>query len=426
MHLFIDNTTLHRAHVALTTPPDKPVYLGDAMALFHFAEHVMFTSELTFSTFETGAIKERSEGIKAELDARGITKPGTGPSFLNAADFTDEEYAKACHDSAAGILDQLGHLHQDAARTQALYQANAATGPLGAISAQSPITKWLTRKHSQREREQLRVQGLTHKAHSAYDYLITTDETIYHAINLLTATVTHERQRRALGTVIDVIFRVNVNNHLALQRGRLYAPAPQRACVVNAIDTVFRHGIERAIMQAAREEHKRFASPLLEEWSGLHRLPLPLFALHHLRHANTHSPHEFLQRAITLRDHADIEDWRTWLAKPRTSQECKERALSVKGLITSRKLNLFDLLRIEVVPKANGAGFSVSPASALKTIGALLEYQNKRRLFLAALKDDLTSDYDLGGAMQALIGRTITTKAPRDEDSHTLGTTGTR
>ena len=159
--LFLDNTGLHRAPLVLRSGADEPVFLGDAMALLHLAEHIMFSDELAFSTFETNAVTGMSQQIKEDLDTRGYTSTSAG-SLISTRDFTELEFAGLCDTAIVPILEDLGRLQHTATLESALKLAGTASRPFGA--GESYIEKWLSRSWNSTERLRIKERALERKS----------------------------------------------------------------------------------------------------------------------------------------------------------------------------------------------------------------------------------------------------------------------
>jgi hypothetical protein len=426
--LFLDNTGLHRAHLVLRSAVDEPVFLSDAMALLHLAEHIMFSDELAFSTFETNAVTGMSQQIKEDLDRRGYTSTTAG-SLISARDFTEVEFAGLCDSAVFSVLEDLGRLQKTTTLECALKLAGTAAGPFGGGAPR--MEKWISRSWKRTERLKIKERALERKASGACDYILTSNDQIYHMVRELTRKVRHKRKLPSLASVLEVVIRVALNDRLAHHAGFTYSPAPQRAKLTHEVNRLFRQMVEAMIMDAAHERGP-FASEVLERLAGLERLPLPLFAIHYLREAGANSPESVLEHAITLRHSADVRRLRTWLNRTidgTTSRAEREREIEeIKGLmnLTENRLNLFSLAKIEWKTTGYEQGIGLDP-SGLSLLAAKFRARlSHRSIFLAALKHELMADHELGGVLYSLIGRQITTTPPSEQEILSLDSIGHR
>lgn len=432
MKLFLDNTGLHRAHLAFRSGADQPVFFADAMALLHLAEHIMFSDQLAFSTFEANDVTGMSQQIKCDLDRRGYTSTDAG-SLISAVDFTEQEFAALCDATAGPILEDLGRLQDSATLESALHLAVGASGPFG--GGDPRLQKWISRPWKQSERLRLRDGALQRKASGAPDYLLSTNDQIYTSVQSLSRMVRQKRKLPLLASVLEVVIRVALNDKMATHRGFTYSPAPQRAKLTHEVNRLFRQMVEAAIMDAAHEGNRGnrpFASELLEKMVGLERLPLPLFAIHYLRNRGAHSPESVLEQAAVLRQCDDVVQLRKWLN--RTIQgvasrvQRKKEAEEVRSLLelNDAPLNLFSLAKIEVKASASEQGFGIDPSGLSQVAAKLRARLTQQNIFFAALKHELMGDHELGGELFKIIGREITFNPPPDPESQGLDAIGRR
>ena len=270
------------------------------------------------------------------------------------------------------------------------------------------------------------------KINGAFDYIVTSNDQIYHTIEDLARMVKQKRKLPLLESVLEVVIRVALNDKLAEHSGFTYSPAPQRAKLTHEVSRLFRQMVEAMIMQAAHEQNRRFASEVLERLAGLERLPLPLFAIHYLREAGAHSPESVLEHAITLRHSADVTRLRKWLNRTingSTSRVEREKEIEeIKGLMDLAEYspNLFSLARVELKTSAYEQAIGLD-LSGLSLLAAKFRARfTPQSIFFAALKHELMGDHELGGLLYRLVGRQITTTPPPEPDSSGLDAIGRR
>jgi hypothetical protein len=415
MKLLLDNTGLHRVRVVVATRDDQVVSLPDALALLHLAEHIMFSEAMFVSAFEEPSIKETTAEAVAHLIGHGCITLPDGKSLLSIEDFSDSEYALACHGAANAIQEDLQLLDSDTiARAGRL--ADFSTKPLGLKGP--AMEKWISRRWPIEERRGYADTALQFKARGAYDFILATHDPVYRLVQDL-GQVTRKKGRFFLAMLLDVIFRVAINEQLARLRNCTYAPAPQRANVTHETDHLFRHALERMIQATSEDQKSRISSRLVRQIISHERLPLPMFALHFLATRTTGSPLDVLNAARELRDVPEIVELRNWLGKWEALYNsadivAREKALNqIRALqnslqIISEPINLFSVFRPEFSTGQDGSvGVSFDPSGLAAPVAKLWAKFSRRRVFLAALRRTLTTDRQLGEHLCRIIGRPI-------------------
>lgn len=81
MKALIDNTCLHRLSKVLHSENTSATILGiDALALFQFAEHILFTESIELNAFEVPEVQTRSSETIDLLYSMGCTVGDHGES----------------------------------------------------------------------------------------------------------------------------------------------------------------------------------------------------------------------------------------------------------------------------------------------------------------------------------------------------------
>ena len=221
MRLLLDNTGLHRVHVVMAASADDTITLSDALALFHFAEHIMFSEGMIVSTYDSQRTREISEETIARLNSHGCTMLSGGSSLLLAEDFSDADYRTVCMNAAPSIQEDLQLLDASTIR-RAARLADFATKPLGVTSPRTE--KWMARPWPKHERRALAEVALKDKSVGAYDFIIGSNDPIYRLIQDLGRDLRGKKNQFSLSMILDVVFRVAINGQLSRLRGCTYAP----------------------------------------------------------------------------------------------------------------------------------------------------------------------------------------------------------
>jgi hypothetical protein len=416
--LLLDNTGLHRVHVVLSTSAEQTIPLSDALALLHFAEHIMFSEGMIVSAFERPGIRDISAEAIARLASHGCTSLSGGRTLLTSEDFSDSEYSVACHNAAFSIQEDL-QLLDTATIRRAARLANELVWPLGGVD-KPPLEKWLAHAWSQEERRDLVDESLQRKALGAYDFIVASHEPIYRLMQGLAGTARSTEKLHSLAMLLDVVFRVTINEQLSGLRGCTYAPAPQRAKVTQKTDHLFRHALERMIHEKASENGQVIPSGLVRRIMAAEQLPLPVFALHFLAAREPSSPLEVLDVARELRDSPDVVALRKWLAKWETVYNSADLSSQEKALRELRRLRrsldiaeepfgLFDIVRLATITgdPVGGVGIAPDPVGLAGLMAKLLAGFSRRRVFLALLTKRLALDQGLGALICKIVGRPI-------------------
>lgn len=334
--------------------------------------------------------------------------------LLSSEDFSDADYAVACHNAAPSIQEDL-QLLDPATVTRAGRLADFSTKPLGVTSP--AMEKWITRSWSVSERRDILSTALQEKARGAFDFIVAFHDPIYRLVRNLASESRGAKKQFSLAMLLDVVFRVAINGQLAKLRRCTYAPAPQRANVTHETDHLFRHALERMIQETASDGQQKATSELIRRIIAVERLPLPMLAIHFLGTRKTSSPLGVLDVARDLRDTPDVVWLRKWLSKwesiynssdldsqERAAREIADFRDSLRAL--DERTSLFSVLRPEVTSSPDGSmGMSFDLTGFSTPVAKLFAKLSRRRVFLAALKREVLSDQELGARICGFMGR---------------------
>jgi hypothetical protein len=421
MKAFIDNTCLHRISKLLHSENTSEAILGiDALALFQFAEHILFSEAIEVNAFEIPKVQTRSAETVELLYSRGCTIGDHGESILSMVDFSKEEYARACEAAAPKIVEDLVLL-DEIIRDKKKFQmytrlVNESARPIGVTSA--PIEKWISTESTTIDRNQVKIESLSQKALGAFDYTISTNGALFLQLRNLGSKL--QRDRRKTSVALGIFFRTAINQSLAAQRNAYYSPAPQRLRIIRETDQLFRHALAREIQSVASLAEARYVEKLCKIFETDEILPLPLFAMHFLRRVKVKNPSDVLYAARKLRDDSEVRTVRKWLSRWETAhhsfdlrnrQKAKVELQEISSdlRVSSRQLNgLTSVLRFECSMSPQG-GMKIKPD--IPNIGdalfALLRRFARRKVFLSPLARELSFDDRLIGEVIAMLGLTI-------------------
>jgi hypothetical protein len=290
----------------------------DALALLSFAEHILFSEGIKFSTFESLETREITNQTIETLTSAGCLDASETGITLQPVDFTETEYAAACR-AAAPRIQEILQTTKSELFEQASKLANEASTTTD--SASPILEKWLKKAMGEEERESLLATSLGDKVLGSYNFTICADRSLYQQLRITAGQIRTAKQRQNVGRLFEVLFRTAINEQLACIKQSTYSPAPQRARVVHAIEQMtersFRHGVAEEIDKEIRGRGNHFVSNLIEDMHGLKALPLPMFAIHYLRkvHRRPDTPLRMLEAARDLREHPEVKEIREWLNK---------------------------------------------------------------------------------------------------------------
>lgn len=414
MKTFLDNTSIHRINQVLNCPEaGAQVRRVDAFALLHLAEQIMFCEEMFVSSFEIPEIREKSAATISLLEQLGYLRGDGGALLLRIEDFSDEAYSTACRAAAPRILEDLQLLTPETIASRSKL-ADTATNPLG--MEQSILTKWAAEDWPSKRRQALLQTSLAQKARGAFDFTIASNDALYQMVRALMRRERSQRRLNQVGLFFQVFFRVAINRELARQTGSIYSIAPQRAKVVNEVDQMFRHAVERRILDEARRDGRHLASKLLENMRSQEMLPLPMIAIHYLRAKKPNSPMALLEAARALRDEPDVKQLRKWLnqweilfASPDMAQKEKARSklyeIEADLKLGHDKPPLWSLLRPVVTVEPDSPSYSLDPSAIAQLIAQIKAWLAPRAIFFSALRKEFEYDTDIGADILLMLGR---------------------
>jgi len=417
MRAFLDNTGVHRIYTIINSPHNSaPIREVDAVALLHFAEHILFADTLEISEFESDKTREITNKTIELLKGLGCIEDSNNKTFLSTVDFTENDYAKACILAAPKIQEDIQTLNPEIL-VKYCSLADEATKPIGITT--SVLDKWITQEWPKQKREEIRNSALDLKAKGAYDYILASNDGLFHQFKALTEGIKNSAKLSQITLYFDVFFRIAINEELARQRKGIYTPAPQRAKVVNESDQMFRYAICKEIEKKISDSSIKFPSKLLEKIKREQILPIPMFAIHFLRNKKIKSPISMLECAGKLRETPELEDLRKWLTKwenlyGSTNIKAREKALQkLKEIeadlsLAQEKWPLFSVFRGDISHAPDGTtsfGFDFSDMGNL--LAKLFTKFSRRKIFLSMLHKEFSIEKEIGADINRLIGRAI-------------------
>jgi len=417
--LLIDNTAIHRIGHVLDQKPGAILRPVDGLVLFHFAEHIMFSSKVVISNFESLSTFDTTSQIIASLENSGFTTFNEDRPMLFIESFTEESYDDACTKAAWRVLDELSTF--DAKTLKNLGKAaDDTTRPRNIPPA--PLDDWLTIKPSPDHFLSLINELRAKRAEGSFALMLLRCSPLRERLNSL---LIKDRKDRSLQTAaLNALMRVHVNEELAKKKDAVYSPAPQRARVVSGANDLFRHQLELFIQSLVKERYNAPASQALRSMMAIDRLPLPLFAFHELQGVNTKTPYAFLEAARIARDKPEVAYIRSWLTqweriyssenpaeRSKALAELNNRKRELSDYLSDQSVNLFSSLHlggtIEVDPMKGNTKW-VPPLPNLEQIGnELMRRYDKKRIYLAALTNDLIADKSLGARILEQVGHGV-------------------
>ena len=416
MITLIDNTALHRVFTVLNPHQSSaPIRKIDVMALFHFAEHILFSTRIEVSGFEIPEIKSTSVEAIDFLSSRGYIASSVGNTFLTMTEFSDKAYARACEDAAWRVIEDI-----NAADLKTLRKCgklvDSAARPTGV--KRMPTLKWFTRG-ARNDRVRLKEEALSQKALGSFDYAISANDALFEQVQILASRV--KIRRHEIASALSIFFRAAVNQSLASQRTAYYSPAPQRARIIERTDQLFRHDLEKRIAQLISSVDGNSMSNMMKMINHDERLPIPMFAIHFLRKTKPRNVNEVLEKARTLRDAPDVTKLRQWMTKSEEKfgsinpekrkaaiNELQGIAEDVGLMLGGNKLPLYSILRGSIsLSNTSDLIFKPEFSGVAEYTESFLKRHFGRRAFLALLATEFAFDTHVGVDMLKMVGRPI-------------------
>jgi hypothetical protein len=312
MRLLIDNTLLHRIGSVLDSRPTDAVRAADALALFHFLEHLLFADQIIVSSFQAEPIMERTAMVLDSLETCGLIvssdcDSGSGLSATHES-FTELEVATASERASWQVLGELTVLDQNGLEE---------LGKLADETSRPDSGRDDVRLFNDLAANESTEPGQPTLAHpraggSATAYAAQTNPALRARLGEI---------KRAAGTLspstshaLGVLFRSHINAEMGRLREAVYSPSPTRAQLARKTDRLFRHRMEALIAETIVASSTS-SSAVLRSLMVRESFPLPLLALFYLRKREVGSPHGLLQFARELRDIAEVREVRKWLVK---------------------------------------------------------------------------------------------------------------
>jgi hypothetical protein len=409
MKTLIDNTLLHSigAVVGSRRSPSVAREIGGQMAIFHFAEHLLFADEMEYISFSLPEIREISANVTDQLYKRGYTVGEHGESILQMIEYSNEEYASACEAAAPMIIADL----ESPEIIPTLKKAGRLTIDTDAIG------KWLTKDSSEEDREGLKENSLSQKATGAFDYTVSIDDVLFRKLQEVGSEVKGNRTDKAnAARGISILFRTAINQALALQRNAYYSPAPQRAGIIYESDRLFRHALSKTIQKVVAPIRELHSRKILEKLQEDEKIPLPMLAIHFLRKAKVRHPEGLLEAARKMRDDPEVKSIRRWLNKwedaygsEKARNYLDEISKDLKVEVQKEHHPIFSVMRVVISPTPEG-GIEIKPdfSKVAEEIYLLLRRFRRRKIFLATLTKEFAFDRKLDGDVISMLGRALT------------------
>lgn len=418
MITLIDNTSLHRVFTAINPRKGSSAIRDiDVMALFHFAEHILFSERMELSAFEIPEINSISSEAVKLLNSRGYVVNDEGESFLTMVEFSKDEYARACEAAAPKIIEDLVSLDVRTLRKCGKLADESAV-PIGTKSI--PTLKWITKESETIDQALLKEQSLSEKALGSFDYTICANDALREQLELLRPRV--KRNPNGIAFALAIYFRTAINQALASQRKAYYSPAPQRARIIYRSEQLFRYALSKRIEQLISSFEGSSPAKILKVIQKEESLPLPMFAIHFLRQAKVHNPEGILEAARKLRDNSEVKSIRRWLGKWEEHYGSNDPSKRQKALACLNDISQYlqvdlrgssppihSVFRGDVTLTSTG-DLKLKPdiSGMVDYVSSLLRHLRRRRIFLATVTNEFAFDNSLGGDIIKMIGRAIT------------------
>lgn len=416
IRLLLDNTGLHRIGYVLDQRPGAILRPIDGLALFHFAEHIMFSSSIVISNFETLSTFDTTHRIVESLENSGFTALNDSQTMLSIESFTEESYDDASTKAAWRVLDELSTFDEKMLKNLGTV-ADDATRPRN-IPPYS-LDDWLAVDPSHDQLLNLINELRAKRAEGAFALMLLRCPPLRERLKFLLSKGRREKTFQI--AALNAIMRVHINEELAKKKEAVYSPAPQRARVVSGANDLFRHQLEIYIQSLVKERYNAPASQALRSMMAIDRLPLPLFAFHELQGVTTKTPHAFLEAAHIARNKPEVAYIRSWLTqweriyssensaeRSKALNELNNRKRELADYLSDQSVNLFSSLYLggtfEVDPMRGKTKWT-PPLPNLEQIGnELTRRYDKKRIYLAALTNDLIADKRLGARILEQVG----------------------
>jgi hypothetical protein len=106
MRVLLDNTLLHRVGTVLDSEPGSAVKAVDALALFHMAEHILFSDGILVSNFALNPTYQRTQEVVKSLVKEGFLAGESRAPLASIEEFSAEDYSSACRRAARNLAEK--------------------------------------------------------------------------------------------------------------------------------------------------------------------------------------------------------------------------------------------------------------------------------------------------------------------------------
>ena len=408
MRLLVDNTLIHRVGNVLDSNKGSAIQPVDALAIFHFAEHILFSEEIVACNFENVGSYERTFQLIEKLQLEGVGMVESGAPLVSMETVFEEEYAELCREAAwSSLEDFLLFKPSDLDHLSKLVNQSSIPDNIKIPS----IGNWICEKHVAMTAPEDVIGSIAQSGTSHIEYLLLSCRPLINKLREIESSLGGFSPLHS--AVILVVLRIHVNQELAKRRSCIYSPAPQRARVSASSGFLFRQRLEYEIEKTVSNLTASQPSKLLQELKALDTLPLPLFAMFALRNSKATSPFSILEEARLQRENKDIKRVRSWLKKWETklsSENTDERLSALQEIdkwreeielhLTGEEASIFASLQPgidwEFDPITNSPSWSLHLPATSQMWAPIRRKFDRNRIFIAAMARDLTTDNMLG------------------------------
>ncbi|MBI4659096.1 MAG: hypothetical protein HY735_09650 [Verrucomicrobia bacterium] len=440
MKTLVDITAIHRVGTVLTSAPTDMVRADDAVAILHFAEHLLFSDEVAFVSFDEPRISGVTYDVIETLEKHQCLPKGeeiaqpVAPQARDCrlgnikgrivADYeaSFEFYRQCCRSAALKASDTLcGWLTREVITKMAGMMSESIRPKHSTVDHVSSL---LGIQDALEIRQARALDDLSvAKADAAVRYMLLAIDQLRGALKKM------ERDTGPFSSSEDealrVILRMQLNHVLAEELGFRYAPVPQRAKCDEKLEQTFRQSLNTMLWKLAKEKRSQnqIWNGLVESLTTKEHLPLPSLALHALRQRQDCGPIGLLRSAAELRNSKEIRAVREWLnewedaehkgqrrEQDKAAQEIRdcEKMLKVKlglnpphSILRASYDTLVSILKWELPEGKDLEEIFTSGASPLWPTA------RRAKAFLTMVAKDLGTEKELGEWLMRALDRTI-------------------
>jgi hypothetical protein len=341
MDLLVDNTTSHNLYQAFEKyENDKRLRTADFLNIFHFAEHIMFADSIGVSTYARADVHEITSETIHKLLQLGCVSSNQDGCHVSWVDHSDAEYAAMCKTAADSVIKDIWVMRSPGIK-ECSSHANQYSQVIQ-LQKDPPIKPFLTGDVDPGKRAEIAATALAQKGYGSYAYMISTNETLYDLIRQIGITLSAD-EVEPVALALGTFFKTAINQNMAVDQGKTYSPAPDRANVINKYENLFRHRLVQEIEEKVLEDD--YACSLLKKWIEPKLHPLPLLAIHFLNQATFNNPQDLLLVAARLRDDENLKEVRKWLRKWEDDyfkgEEAQDKAMGeLSDLVSDLRIDL--------------------------------------------------------------------------------------